>query len=430
MTATEPDVGALAGFRDRLRGGIGPAITRGRPADLDFPDGQALRGWPGNAFAALEHIRDVPWHPGCEPFATIDELTATMRERRGFLAAVLFSPATVLDELLSTYGRQEAGPVNSWLAMAWTAEAAWSGVNGDLPDVVGYATGDADLLLPLAARLRFLVLSEPMRSRAETTDGWWVWAPDRVPVGSRAMSRAFGDSAWHQLVARGQEARRAWRKCLDEYQSHPLLSQAGSRELEKELAALVFCGSGSSRTRAPLGFSVAPLPDPAALTAEDKAVLAGVTDQHLLPRFDLPSVTRLALYNDRPWLRWTSALLGGVVVAAAATAVGCALGLAVHAATIAAVACYVLICLGVWLIGPEWGAMWLLRMPAASAVGVIALISLLPGRLITGPPGGWDAGLALALATAWCLTVGVFSQILWDDRPITAPLAHLSWRGR
>jgi hypothetical protein len=37
-------------------------------------------------------------------------------------------------------------------------------------------------------------------------------------------------------------------------------------------------------------------------------------------------------------------------------------------------------------------------------------------------------GLRVLLATAWCLAVGVFSQILWDDRPITAPLAHLSWR--
>ena len=26
------------------------------------------------------------------------------------------------------------------------------------------------------------------------------------------------------------------------------------------------------------------------------------------------------------------------------------------------------------------------------------------------------------------LAAGVFSQILWDDRPITAPLAHLRWR--
>ena len=39
------------------------------------------------------------------------------------------------------------------------------------------------------------------------------------------------------------------------------------------------------------------------------------------------------------------------------------------------------------------------------------------------------AGTAiLAGATAWCLAAGVFSQILWDDQPITAPLAHQRWR--
>lgn len=34
----------------------------------------------------------------------------------------------------------------------------------------------------------------------------------------------------------------------------------------------------------------------------------------------------------------------------------------------------------------------------------------------------------LVLATAWCFTAGIFSQILWDDWPITAPLAHLRWQ--
>jgi len=152
----------------------------------------------------------------------------------------------------------------------------------------------------------------------------------------------------------------------------------------------------------------------------------------------------------------------------------------------------------------EWGLMWLLRMPAAAAVGVFALVTFLPGGWLKTPPGGWlafavligvsfgyllvelrndgvarrsavrralavtaigavhalmvamiglvivapavaaggaqlnarvwtnpgyaHAGVVIALAAAWCLAAGVFSQILWDDRPITAPLAHLSWR--
>ncbi len=41
--------------------------------------------------------------------------------------------------------------------------------------------------------------------------------------------------------------------------------------------------------------------------------------------------------------------------------------------------------------------------------------------------GGLARGWCLATATALNLTVGVFSQILWDDKSITAPLAHSTW---
>ena len=44
----------------------------------------------------------------------------------------------------------------------------------------------------------------------------------------------------------------------------------------------------------------------------------------------------------------------------------------------------------------------------------------------TNHPGA--ALTALVQASAWCLVAGVFSQILWDDRPLTAPLAHAHWR--
>ena len=155
------------------------------------------------------------------------------------------------------------------------------------------------------------------------------------------------------------------------------------------------------------------------------------------------------------------------------------------------------------MFGSRWAALWLLRLPAASTVGLFALISLLSGSwlyparagwaasavlaaasygylavearnhgvataaavrrsagvalagaghallvsliglVFVGPafdphagklatlwrhPGYGHAGMLLLLATTWCLAVGVFSQILWDDRPITAPLAHLQWR--
>ena len=113
--------------------------------------------------------------------------------------------------------------------------------------------------------------------------------------------------------------------------------------------------------------------------------------------------------------------------------------------------------------------MWLLRMPAAfgyllievrnhgaapwaamrRALGVavigaahavlvslIGLVAVAPAFASSAGQFGelWKqagyghAGLLLALAAAWCLAVGAFSQILWEDRPITAALAHLSWR--
>ncbi|MFV2194989.1 hypothetical protein [Nocardiopsis sp. LOL_012] len=39
-----------------------------------------------------------------------------------------------------------------------------------------------------------------------------------------------------------------------------------------------------------------------------------------------------------------------------------------------------------------------------------------------------DPVAILIAAAFWCLAAGVFSQILWDDRPITAPLSHRRWR--
>jgi len=44
------------------------------------------------------------------------------------------------------------------------------------------------------------------------------------------------------------------------------------------------------------------------------------------------------------------------------------------------------------------------------------------------PAGTPAAGYTFALAAAWCFAAGVFSQILWDEQPFTAPLAHLGWR--
>jgi hypothetical protein len=36
--------------------------------------------------------------------------------------------------------------------------------------------------------------------------------------------------------------------------------------------------------------------------------------------------------------------------------------------------------------------------------------------------------LILIAAASWCFAAAVFLQIIWDDQPVTAPLAHVSWR--
>ncbi|MGJ3558964.1 hypothetical protein ACR6C2_08270 [Streptomyces sp. INA 01156] len=178
-----------------------------------------------------------------------------------------------------------------------------------------------------------------------------------------------------------------------------------------------------------------------------------------------------------------------------------------HAGAVAAALTYVSLIAGVTARGPLWAAQWLLRFPAAGAIGLFALMALPPnwwsdphprwalapialvaaaygylvlearnhgvrpsaavlrsaGVLALGAvhafllsltvlvfvaatyteanpdgtgriplPEVWQhttlAWQILTMSTAWCLTVGVFSQILWDDRPITAPLAHLTWK--
>src|SRR5579875_1655231 len=533
-------LGGLLGWWERLCGGIYESVRSARPVDLEFRDDDALRDWPGETFAALKEIRA---RPDVKPLATVTELVGQMRLRRPLLLTVLFSPDRVLSRLLDSLGasrtseKGEAGKrlIDCWIAMCWIAEAAWDAVTGDLPAERGFASGDGALLRPLAARLRFLVLSEPMRSRGHPDEAWWGRKADPSPGSSGVLSRAFGPESWRLLAGRCQEARREWLGVLGTYQSHPLLSQAEPDELEEEIPAVVFRGAHGWRAR-PLGLSARPLKDATPLTAEDTSVIADVIECHLLPRFAIPAVARLVLYDDKPrrlperipgWLsrslperlsRWVAVwlpkvlgwllsgrvVLGAVAVLAGLAAVGCAAALLVYPATCLAAACYVLIGGTVLLRRGGLGTMWLLRMPAASAVGVFALISFMPGGWLATPPGGWramlalfaasfgyllvearhhgvagaaavlrallvwavgavhalmvsliglvvvapafvgdggqlakdlwsapaygHAGTVLALATAWCLAAGVFSQILWDDRPITAPLAHLSWR--
>jgi hypothetical protein len=512
----------LDGLRDRLSGGVGPAIRDARPPGYDEEEDELQRGmWERDAFSQKIKVRGDTWTDK-KARALIGALAGQLRERRALLNAVLFAPEAVL-AWRERAASGETALIDCWTEMFYIAEAAWQAtVPEELAATQGYVASDAEYLRPAAARFLFLVLCEPMRWRGEEAA---MWVEDQSYAGQEALDRVLGKESRHLLVARCREARAVWRGYLDTYQSYPLLSQARPGELEQELRTLVL--RSARRLSEPLTLSVGALPkrsfrplqehpvslprqravgkppaeDP--LTADDKTLIGDAFERHFLPRFELLTVARLAMYDHRPGWRTARRAAGGLAAVAALTALGSAIALQDHLAVIAGVVFYVLICLGMLIFPAEWGTMWLLRMPAAAAVGMVLLTGFLPAGWLRTPPGGWlavvvlagvsygyllievrnhgvspaaatgrallvavvgamhalmvgliglvvvapafvldgrslralwahpsygHAGMVLALAAAWCLTVGVFSQILWDDRPITAPLAHLSWR--
>jgi hypothetical protein len=440
-------------------------------------------------------MRNLSWEEPAQVEQVIDRAVLALRNR-DLLAAVLLAPAEALSRIQAAIAGDAVG---AWFVLCWTASAASRAVAGDLPEPE-LAVGDRELLAPLAARLRFLVFSEPLRWRGEEDRAWWAGPADEEFGGGELVRRVLGNRPWHELVGEASAARRAWLEYLDSYQSHLFLAQAAPGEIEEEVAATVFRHPHGGE---PLGLSDRPLSEEAPLTADDMAVLIDVTERHLLPRFDLCAVIAIARYDPRRRWRLARQAWAGLTLAAGAAAIACAAALLLHTAAILAAVCYFLIGTGVVLFGSAWAAQWLLRMPAASAIGIFALVTFLPGGWLTGPRGAWaacvvlagaavgyllievrnhgiasaralrrtggvalagaahallvsllglvvvapafvahggrlallwrypgyrHAGVLLLLAASWCLAVGVFSQILWDDRPITAPLAHLSWR--
>lgn len=443
---------------------------------------------------------------------TLRQLSQDLATDRLALLTLLLAPDGILDALPAWLpGRDAAGDdLDRWLGLCWLAEAAWQMLDERLPGP-DLAPGDHALLAPLAARLRFVVLTEPMRHRGDTTSPWTPDTTSTLQHGPHGIcSRVFGTSSWNAYVGRTRHARRTWRDTLHTYQTHPYLASADPRHLDDDLALLAFTWPTATRRHGarplgpPLVLSVRPLDRPAAVTAEDATTLDDITDRHLLPRFALTPVLALGLHDDTTVGRVARRLAAGAVLGVALAALLVAGLLHLRAAAGLAAACYGLLAAGTVAFGARWAAPWLLRLPAASAVGLLALISFLPGSWVTAPhPAPWAAtalfllaagylvvetrnhgttaaqavrraglvlavgaahatlvallglvsvapaflpdgdalgqlwgtpntagheGAILALSAAWCLATGVLSQILWDDHPITAPLAHLSWR--
>ena len=456
--------------------------------------------------------------------ALIDALAALLGHHRPLLLGVLFSPHLLLDRLPEVIGKR-TDTEKRWAVLCWIAEAAWECVQSRI------SGADRQMLTPLAARLRFLVLSEPMRHRADAASPWLssctLGGQDgRNPYG--VYCSVFGKDTWFSLLNRCREARWNWQAQLDAHQSAPLLAQAKPSEIEEELGLLIF---RTGRAGAPLVLSPKPLAESAPVSADDRAVIAEVVERHLLPRFQLVRVAALVTASPVRFpkvpVRFRKALahfpkmparfrkvrvallLPPALAALPLVPASAALVLAgsghFTAAAQTALGCYALIGLVTLLGGARVAAPWLLRIPAASALGMLVLVALHP-TWWNAPKGGWGTPAALLalsfgylvievhnhgvaavravlrafvvtvigalhailvaliglvliapayaerpdngpriadwfasgdigrswhlliLAAACCLTAGVFSQILWEDRPITASLAHVGWR--
>lgn len=378
-------------------------------------------------------------------------------------------------------------------------------------------------LVPIAARQRFLALSEVYRYTRDELKRHGYVRPSLV-------ERVFGSepSASALLHKRAREARDEWSAYLTRHESLPVLDGARWCELERETDLLLFERQNpNTRCRGrPLAIHKnrwsRELKAGKKFTREDRRFATSLMETHHLPRFRLWTSARASLSltmcpkTARSWAAITAFLALGTAFLTFSSfdlLPGSPDGYAMWAvpATVTAGV------LGVAVFGRLWAMAWMLRVPAAAAIGLLMLATMNPawwhaafaGTSVSkdvpsswaGPHplcvalflaaaafayllvnvrnagvGGWAAmrratavwlvsavhallvalfGLAwvvplfsedgdvfvdvwsghpeaaliaLLQASAWCLVAGVFSQILWDDRPLTAPLAHAHWR--
>lgn len=445
-------------------------------------------------------------------------------ESEYLVRAILHRPDHLLNRVLPDVlapksARPEAvDPFAAWSVFTVCVEALWD-------HVTGAGAPAHQHLEPLAARTRFLALSEPFRHHRDSEDWSSWWAGKRI--------RSFfgeGDGRVH-LVRKAREARDLWRSHLDRHQSLPLFDHAPPSAVEWEVRTLAFqdpvpehCpfSGGPLALSAPEeqdGDGIPPKLNRPAPTAADQTVLGEAVEQHLLPRFAVvASWSAVWGLYQRTQNRWALCMYGllGVAMVAAVAAVCLALCTewVTFTCTLYAISFfYALIGVSTLVMGRVWAMPLMLRLPAAGAVGLIVLVAFHPtwwenvalgwwlpivlggssfgylllevrnhnpgtvngnegvrtylslalralavaatglvhalftavvGMVVVttvfGENGGelrqvWEGASSegdptaiLVAATFWCLAAGVFSQILWDDQPITAPLSHRRWR--
>lgn len=489
----------LSSLTGRLDTGILPSIR-------EEMEKQQYSKMPSRISPAMEELDTTKEGP-----AEIKEIRELLETEPDTLQRLLLLSDPIYEEF------EKLPPEQAWAKVARLAEACWQTISA--PTTISSKV-ERDQLRPLAARLRFLTLSEPFR------DDTQIKRSQLFDV----YSLPFGNK--NTLITLVHQARRDWLDFLNCYQSHPLLVLAPPSELEQEIDAVVFA---DPKKRYPFVLSSdalarvsdnkinstyrSNLPETeqseessassrehdrqrAKPTVEDVAVTFDALGRHILPRMRLFTAAKLAIRVPIPGgknistsYRCTAACVALLMLFIAA--ILALTGLLPFAALLAG-ASYIFLVFCVAAFGSIWASLWTLRLPATSAFGLLVLVALHPdwwlspdhvwrplsvlvgasvGYLIVearnhGVAAGWAVARALAvaavgtlhallistiglvavlpsysedgdrlteaigshptavlaLATAWCLTVGVFSQVLWDDRPITARLAHMTWR--
>jgi hypothetical protein len=296
--------------------------------------------------------------------------------------------------MLLAAGEAAAGEDVRWWLVVRLVEAAWqltlrAVADGDL---------DARQRRPPVARARFLVLSEPFRH-----DG-----PDRAWLDARAGT-VLGDRV--ALARRAQQAREGWAWELDAYQARPALAAWTQRQLEEELRLLVLGRSRGWRRRTPLRIGGGGAKDATAAAEWEQAFVLRTLRGSFLPRFmlwDTWSVVVGATQHRRivratPVVSLLTLLAAGALLVASWQAARlldaeAALRWAAYVALVA----YLLVVVSVLAGGPELADPLCLRLPAGTAIGMIALLSLGTGW-IAHPPGWQVPTLAGLIALGYLI---------------------------
>ncbi|WP_152522982.1 hypothetical protein [Nocardiopsis potens] len=444
---THQNIGPLSdGLADRLAQGFGATADAGRDQAARSNDDLAWeKGLLGEVFRAVNRTQNAR----IALTRVLGTLTECFDQDPGSVRALLHRPGEALRRLQALLtgdleNRPELEDEERWRIFTGTVELLWEYLHSDTPQARPHRH-----LEPLAARTRFLALSEPFRHLGHSA--WHV--DDWTRNGD--LAKVFGHEAGVELIRRTREAREIWRARLNGYQSVPLLDYAPPLAVEEEVRALAFTGGfsgnvlvladpcppepksadrsdrtekketeaeekekeenapserpGSGRPSKGRPSSVAIPPAPA-----DRAVLEEVVEQYLLPRFAIGRAWAAVLgprrsgEEKRAWFRRPPNLLffavGGVALLALAATVAAlaAEWMPYWPALVLAGSVYVLIGAGALLCGRLWAMPLMLRLPAAAALGLIVLVALHPDWWTAITPGWGLIWVVVLLVGASC----------------------------